>query len=151
MRADERDVQADHVDEPGLQLRRDRPERDVRRHGDPADNCGDRRHRDDTLAIGYGCVLQSCLDGTEFSVDPSLTTDAFNAYQNMTGATMDSNTGLLTITKDQYSSLKSMFFNIGGVSHTRRCSLCSSPPSDPSHHNRNRTNSPKTHNSGPVR
>ena len=151
VRADGLGAQANHVDEPGLQLRRDRPERDVRRHGDPADNCGDRRHGDDALALGYGCVAQAYLDGTEFSVDLSLTTDAFDAYQNMTGATMDSNTGLLTVTEDQYSSLKSMFFNIGGVSRTRRGSLCSPPSSDLSHHKRNRTNSPKTPNSGPAR
>ena len=40
----------------------------------------------------------------------------------MTGATMDSNTGLLTVTEDQYGSLESMFFNIVGVSHVH-CSV----------------------------
>ncbi|KAM5531862.1 hypothetical protein V8D89_014492 [Ganoderma adspersum] len=39
-----------------------------------------------------------------------LATDAFEAYQNATGAVLDETTGLLKITKDQYANLKSLFF-----------------------------------------
>lgn len=41
--------------------------------------------------------------------------DAFEAYQQATGATMDNTTGLLKFTPEQYKQLESMFFNIGGV------------------------------------
>ncbi|KAI0718144.1 family A1 protease [Cerioporus squamosus] len=39
--------------------------------------------------------------------------DAFKAYQAATGATPDTTTGLLKITKTQYESLQSLFFHIG--------------------------------------
>ena len=39
--------------------------------------------------------------------------DAFNTYQSKTGSTLDSATGLLSITSDQYSSLQPLTFNIG--------------------------------------
>ncbi|KAH9914106.1 aspartic peptidase A1 [Fomitopsis serialis] len=44
-----------------------------------------------------------------------LATDAFNAYQNMTGATMDDSSGLLQIDEEQYGALQSLYFNIGGT------------------------------------
>ncbi|KIL59246.1 hypothetical protein M378DRAFT_1014703 [Amanita muscaria Koide BX008] len=44
-----------------------------------------------------------------------LATDAYKAYVNATGATLDSDTGLLTITTANYANLKSLFFNINGV------------------------------------
>ncbi|KAI0755096.1 acid protease [Daedaleopsis nitida] len=44
-----------------------------------------------------------------------LATDAFQAYQRATGATLDRATGLLTLSDAQFSSLESLFFNIGGV------------------------------------
>ena len=45
-----------------------------------------------------------------------LATDAFDSYKNATGAVTDETTGLLKITKEQYNSLKSLFFTINGVS-----------------------------------
>jgi hypothetical protein len=41
--------------------------------------------------------------------------DAFQVYQAVTGAVPDEATGLLTLTPEQFSSLQSLFFNIGGV------------------------------------
>ncbi|KAI8994195.1 acid protease [Trametes punicea] len=42
-----------------------------------------------------------------------LATDAFQAYQEATGATMDSTTGLLTLTEDQFANLQSLYFHVG--------------------------------------
>ncbi len=42
-----------------------------------------------------------------------IATDAFQAYQKATGATMDETTGLLTITEAQFEKLQSLFFTIG--------------------------------------
>ena len=44
-----------------------------------------------------------------------IATDAFQAYQKATGATMDNTTGLLTITEEQYNNLQPLVFNIGGT------------------------------------
>ncbi|KAI8994194.1 acid protease [Trametes punicea] len=44
-----------------------------------------------------------------------LATDVFQAYQKATGATLDSTTGLLTVTEDQFANLQSLVFNIGGT------------------------------------
>jgi hypothetical protein len=41
-----------------------------------------------------------------------LRTDVYNAYVSATGAVLDSTTGLLRITKQQYRNLKSLFFYI---------------------------------------
>ncbi|KLO16772.1 family A1 protease [Schizopora paradoxa] len=70
-------------------------------------------------SVVYG-TSQSVLSGNSGIVDTGTTliliaTDAFNRYQAATGATLDSNTGLLSITKDQYSRLQSLFFTIGGT------------------------------------
>jgi hypothetical protein len=45
-----------------------------------------------------------------------IATDAFQAYQKATGATLDSTTGLLTITDAQYQNLQPLVFDIGGTS-----------------------------------
>jgi len=45
-----------------------------------------------------------------------LATDAFQAYEKATGGTMDSTTGLLTVTEEQFNNMQSLFFNIGGIS-----------------------------------
>lgn len=45
-----------------------------------------------------------------------LATDAFQKYQQATGAVTDDSTGLLRITADQFSNLQSLFFNTGGTS-----------------------------------
>ncbi|PIL28665.1 transporter [Ganoderma sinense ZZ0214-1] len=42
-----------------------------------------------------------------------LATGAFNQYQNLTGAVMDQQTGLLRVTPEQFSKLSSLFFTIG--------------------------------------
>nr|VWP02631.1 Plp [Ganoderma boninense] len=42
-----------------------------------------------------------------------IATDAFNTYQTLTGATLDSTTGLLRLDPDQVGSLQSLFFHIG--------------------------------------
>ena len=42
-------------------------------------------------------------------------TDAFDTYQNLTGAVLDSTTGLLRLTPDQFANLQSLFFHIGEV------------------------------------
>jgi hypothetical protein len=42
---------------------------------------------------------------------------AFRRYQSLTGATLDSTTGLLTITSSQYANLQTLSFNIGGTSY----------------------------------
>ena len=48
--------------------------------------------------------------------DPDrIPTDAFNTYQNLTGATLDSTTGLLRLDPDQVGNLQSLFFHIGDV------------------------------------
>ena len=45
-----------------------------------------------------------------------IATDAFNKYKTLTGATLDPATGLLTLIAVSFTSLQSLFFNIGGVS-----------------------------------
>ncbi|KIJ53321.1 hypothetical protein M422DRAFT_155323, partial [Sphaerobolus stellatus SS14] len=68
--------------------------------------------------VTYGSSNLPILPLTSGMVDTGTTltvlaTDAFQAYQAATGATLDSATGLLTITDT--SNLKSLFFNIGGT------------------------------------
>lgn len=43
-----------------------------------------------------------------------LATEAFEAYQEATGATLDSATGLLAISSSQYAALGALDFSIGG-------------------------------------
>ncbi|KAM5546215.1 hypothetical protein V8D89_000341 [Ganoderma adspersum] len=42
-----------------------------------------------------------------------IATDAFDTYQTLTGATLDSTTGLLRLDPDQVGNLQSLFFHIG--------------------------------------
>ena len=42
--------------------------------------------------------------------------DAYSKYKSATGGTEDSSTGLLRISSSQYNKLKTLNFNIGGVS-----------------------------------
>lgn len=74
---------------------------------------------DQSVAYGDTTILSS----TAGIVDTGTTllliaTDAYDKYTSATGATLDSTTGLLTITSDQLDSLESLFFTIGGVSVT---------------------------------
>lgn len=69
--------------------------------------------------ITYG-TSTSILSSTAGIVDTGTTlvyiaTDAYNKYVKATGAKLDSDTGLLTVTASQYASLKSLYFTIGGV------------------------------------
>ena len=44
-----------------------------------------------------------------------LASDAFEAYTNATGATVDTKTGLLRISDEDYEKLESLYFSIGGT------------------------------------
>jgi len=71
-------------------------------------------------SVSYGDV--EILSGTSGIVDTGTTllllaTDAFEAYQSLTNATMDNSTGLLEVTREQYLTLESMFFHIGGTTY----------------------------------
>lgn len=70
--------------------------------------------------VTYGQNGTNLLSGNAGIVDTGTTllmiaTDAFQKYQKATGATMDSTTGLLSITEDQYNKLQSLFFTIGST------------------------------------
>lgn len=47
-----------------------------------------------------------------------IATDAFNAYKKATGATADTATGLLKVSKSQFSALKSLDFKIGSNTYS---------------------------------
>ena len=47
----------------------------------------------------------------------SVSADAFQEYQSATSSTLDFNTGLLTVTNDQYAKLKTLSFHIGSTSY----------------------------------
>ncbi|KAH9931674.1 acid protease [Epithele typhae] len=69
--------------------------------------------------VTYG-QSTSLLSGSAGIVDTGTTllllaTDAFQAYQKATGATIDQTTGLLTLSESQFSDLQSLFFSIGGT------------------------------------
>ncbi|KAJ6584084.1 acid protease [Mycena vulgaris] len=68
-------------------------------------------------ASNYGTDT-TILDLTAGIVDTGTTllliaTDAFQAYQQATGATPDRTTGLLTVTEEQFDQMQSLFFQIG--------------------------------------
>jgi hypothetical protein len=48
-------------------------------------------------------------------IPPAL--DAYNSYASATGGVLDQNTGLLSITPDQYENLQSLFFDISGTTY----------------------------------
>ncbi|KAG9312020.1 aspartic peptidase domain-containing protein [Chiua virens] len=71
-------------------------------------------------SISYGNT--TILSSTAGIIDTGTTliliaTDAFQQYQSLTNATLDSTTGLLTITSAQYDNLQTLFFNIGNTSY----------------------------------
>lgn len=75
-----------------------------------------------TLLLLASGAHRNCIVSFNFRVNLHPFADAFSAYQTMTGATMDAKTKFLTISEEQYGSLKSMYFDIGGVSSTTaRC------------------------------
>ncbi|EJC99400.1 family A1 protease [Fomitiporia mediterranea MF3/22] len=70
-------------------------------------------------SITYGSDGTVVLPSTAGIVDTGTTlfllpTDAFNTYTTLTGATMDNNVGLLSLTPENFANLQSLFFNIGG-------------------------------------
>ncbi|KAF8843381.1 acid protease [Paxillus ammoniavirescens] len=74
---------------------------------------------DQSVTYGNGTTI---LNSTAGIVDTGTTllllaTDAFQSYQQATGATLDQTTGLLTITEQQYEQLQSLYFNIGGITY----------------------------------
>ncbi|KAF8330516.1 acid protease [Amanita rubescens] len=71
-------------------------------------------------SITYGSSGTPILSTAAGIVDTATTmiliaSDAFTKYQQATGATKDSTTGMLTLTSDQFSNLESLFFHIGGT------------------------------------
>ncbi|KAH9008849.1 acid protease, partial [Lactarius deliciosus] len=73
-------------------------------------------------SITYGSNAQSILGSTAGIVDTGTTlvliaTDAFQRYQEATGATLDQTTTLLTLTNSQFDNLQSLFFYIDGVQY----------------------------------
>ncbi|PCH39205.1 hypothetical protein WOLCODRAFT_167851 [Wolfiporia cocos MD-104 SS10] len=73
-------------------------------------------------SVTYGSSGTPILSETASIVDTGttlilLTSDTYSAYQLATSATADETTGLLHITKSQYSDLESLYFNIGGVTY----------------------------------
>lgn len=74
---------------------------------------------DQSLTYGKSTTV---LSGSAGIVDTGTTllllaTDAFEAYQRATGATLDDATGLLALSAAQYSKLQSLFFTVGGVTY----------------------------------
>ena len=71
-------------------------------------------------SITYGSAQMTVLSSTAGIVDTGttltlLSTDAFNTYASLTGATVDRRTGLLCIPTENYDILQSLFFNIAGT------------------------------------
>jgi hypothetical protein len=74
---------------------------------------------DQTVTYGQDISILGLTSGI---VDTGTTllliaTDAFKAYQKATGAKLDSTTGLLTVTPEQFENMQSLFFHIGGVTY----------------------------------
>ncbi|KAL5501258.1 hypothetical protein ACEPAH_9645 [Sanghuangporus vaninii] len=72
-------------------------------------------------SITYGAAGENVLSTTAGIVDTGTTllliaTDAFDTYTSLTGATIDNNVGLLSISSEGFSNLQSLFFNVGGTS-----------------------------------
>ncbi|KAJ7509624.1 acid protease [Mycena galericulata] len=72
-------------------------------------------------SIKYGST--TILSSTAGIVDTGTTlillaTDAFNQYQQVTGSVLDSTTGLLTITSDQFAALSNLDFVVGDNTYT---------------------------------
>ncbi|KAE9408853.1 acid protease [Gymnopus androsaceus JB14] len=68
--------------------------------------------------ITYGTSGTSILDSTAGIVDTGTTllmiaSDAFQSYQQATGATLDQTTGLLKLSTADFDNLQSLFFQIG--------------------------------------
>lgn len=75
------------------------------------------------IASGESYYFTPASDPTHLEQHSTLLLDAFAIYQQMTGAVLDSATGLLKITSAQYANLESLFFTIGGVSTERPLSI----------------------------
>lgn len=74
---------------------------------------------DQSITCGNSTILSSAAGIVDTATILILiATDAFDAYKNVTGATLDETTGLLKISSDQYSNLKPLIFTIGGTAFT---------------------------------
>ncbi|KAJ7274224.1 aspartic peptidase domain-containing protein [Mycena rebaudengoi] len=87
---------------------------------------------DQAITYGTGTPILSLTAGIASVVDTGTTllliaTDAFQAYQRATGATVDRTTGLLTITDEQLDQLQSLFFQISST-YEHSSKLMNSPP-----------------------
>ncbi|TCD63444.1 hypothetical protein EIP91_005385 [Steccherinum ochraceum] len=72
--------------------------------------------------VTYGSDKTMVLNNTAGITDTGTTllllaTDALATYQQLTGAVLDENVGLLKITPDQFSNLQSLFFTIGSETY----------------------------------
>ena len=70
----------------------------------------------------YGTGKTSNFNFTSGIVDSGTTltllnSDAYLAYQRATGAVVDNQTTLLTVTEAQYAALQSIYFDIGGITY----------------------------------
>ncbi|TBU55956.1 aspartic peptidase A1 [Dichomitus squalens] len=73
---------------------------------------------DQSITYGIGRGATTIMSSTAGIVDTGTTlilipSDALATYQNITGAVLDEDTGFLSITKEQYDNLESLFFHIG--------------------------------------
>jgi hypothetical protein len=70
-----------------------------------------------TLELLFSLLRAVCNSAVDWLFEElKVTQDAFQTYQAATGAVLDNNTGLLTLTADQYANLSNLVFIIGGVS-----------------------------------
>ena len=70
--------------------------------------------------VTYGTSNTTILSSGSGIVDTGTTllllaTDAFNNYVSATGATVDSDTGLLYISPESYANVQSLFFQVGNT------------------------------------
>ncbi|KAJ7078672.1 acid protease [Mycena epipterygia] len=69
-------------------------------------------------SISYGSteIMAQCAGISDTGTTLVMLPDSvLESYKKATGAMDDPETGLLTVTEDQYNGMQSMFFNIGGV------------------------------------
>ena len=79
-----------------------------------------------TLVRGNEDDERSCADWQSHLIGTTLlmiATDAFKKYQTATGGVPDQSTGLLSISSSQFSTLESLFIEVGGVCVLSRVDL----------------------------
>lgn len=78
-------------------------------------NSSNRIFQEITYANGSSVLAQTAGIVDTGTTLVLLATDAFNTYMQLTGATLDQTTGLLTISQADYANLQSLMFNVGGT------------------------------------